>query len=104
MTWYRIHWNFTNFFALPILIGIGVDSGIHLVKAWQDKNPQTFQRAGKAVFLSAMTTIVGFGILATSDHLGVRSLGLVLFLGISFCLLASLVFLPAALKLFMKKD
>ncbi|MCH7755468.1 MMPL family transporter [candidate division KSB1 bacterium] len=104
MTWYRIHWNFTNFFALPILIGIGVDSGIHLVKAWQDKNPQTFQRAGKAVFLSSMTTIVGFGILATSDHLGVRSLGLVLFLGISFCLLASLVFLPAALKLFMKKD
>ncbi|MCH8872865.1 MMPL family transporter [candidate division KSB1 bacterium] len=104
MNWYLIHWNFTNFFALPILIGIGVDSGIHLVKAWQDKNPQTFQRAGKAVFLSSMTTIVGFGILATSDHLGVRSLGLVLFLGISFCLLASLVFLPAALKLFMKKD
>jgi len=104
MTWYPIHWNFTNFFALPILIGIGVDSGIHLVKAWQDKNPQTFQIAGKAVFLSSMTTIVGFGILATSDHLGVRSLGLVLFLGISFCLLASLVFLPAALKLFMKKD
>jgi len=28
----------------------------------------------------------------------------VLFLGISFCLIASLVFLPAALKLFMKKD
>jgi len=104
MNWYLIHWNFTNFFALPILIGIGVDSGIHLVKAWQDKNPQTFQRAGKAVFLSSLTTIVGFGILATSDHLGVRSLGLVLFLGISFCLLASLVFLPAALKLFMKKD
>ena len=100
----EIVWNFTNFFALPILIGIGVDSGIHLVQARKDKNPETFQGAIKAVFLSTMTTMVGFGILATSNHLGVASLGLVLFIGISFCLLASLTILPAALNLFLNKE
>lgn len=99
-----IQWNFTNFFALPILIGIGVDSGIHLVKAWKDGDSQTFKGSGKAVFLSSATTIIGFGILAASNHLGVSSLGWVLFLGISFSLLVSLVTLPAALKIVFMKD
>ncbi|MFQ5674795.1 MAG: MMPL family transporter [bacterium] len=97
---FSLKWNFTNFFALPILIGIGVDSGIHLVKAWQDGNGDTFLGAGKAVLLSSLTTIIGFGILATSDHIGVRSLGLVLFSGITFVLLASVILLPAILNLF----
>ncbi len=96
-------WNFANFFALPILIGIGVDSGIHLVNAWQKNSPRVFNGAAKAVLFSSMTTMIGFGILATSDHLGVGSLGLILFIGISICLLASLTLLPAALSVFMKE-
>ncbi len=95
----EIVWNFTNFFALPILIGISVDSGIHLVRAWRSSVAGTYAGAVTAVILSSLTTIIGFGVLATSSHLGVRSLGLVLFLGITFILLSSLTVLPIALRL-----
>lgn len=106
MKWWPggLHWNFANFFALPILIGIGVDSGIHLVRGWRDPDAETFTGAVKAVLLSALTTIIGFGILSTSNHLGVGSLGLVLFLGISFMLIISLTVLPAALQIALPRN
>lgn len=97
-------WNFANFFGLPILIGIGVDSGIHLVHAWNSRHVRTLFAAGKAVLFSSATTLIGFGILSTSDHLGVGSLGYVLFWGIFFCLMTSLTLLPLALKLFTKPE
>ena len=97
-------WNFANFFALPILIGIGVDSGIHLVAAWRTRERATFKNALLAVTLSALTTTIGFGILATGAHLGVRSLGLILALGIGLCLLVSLTVLPAACALVEPKE
>ncbi|MFQ5602120.1 MAG: MMPL family transporter [bacterium] len=99
----KIYWNFANFFALPILIGIGVDSGIHLVRAWKQNSIDIYHGAAKAVLFSSLTTMIGFGILATSDHLGIGSLGLILFIGITLCLISSLTLLPAALNLFMKK-
>ncbi len=98
-----IEWNFTNFFALPILIGIGVDSGIHIVRAWHFNDDETLRSALKAVILSTTTTILGFGILATSEHMGVSSLGKVLVIGISACLFAALTLLPISLKLFVKR-
>jgi len=95
-------WNFANFFGLPILIGIGVDSGIHLVHAWKQSSVNTLLAAGKAVFFSSATSLIGFGILSTSHHLGVGSLGYILFWGIAFCLIISLTLLPVALKVFIK--
>ncbi len=96
----ELKWNFTNFFAVPVLIGIGVDSGIHLVRAWQSDDSETFRGAVKGVMLSSATSIIGFGILATSSHQGVRSLGLILFLGLSLGLVVSLSLLPLALNKF----
>jgi predicted RND superfamily exporter protein len=102
MRWnpWPIQWNYANFFALPILIGICVDSGIHLVRAWRDQNAAVFKGAMKAVLLSSLTTIIGFGILATSTHQGVRSLGFILLIGITLSLLYSLILLPTVLHLF----
>ena len=101
MKWgpWPISWNFANFFAIPILIGIGVDNGIHLVCAWRDHRVETFQSAVKAVFFSSSTTMIGFGLLATSNHAGIASLGYILFVGISLCLIAALTILPVALTL-----
>ncbi len=98
----QLSWNFTNFFGLPIIIGIGVDSGIHLVRAWRSGVADIFDGAVKAVVLSSLTTIIGFGILATSTHLGVRSMGTVLFIGILGVLLSALTILPATLYLLTK--
>jgi hypothetical protein len=97
-------WNFANFFGLPILIGIGVDSGIHIVHAWRSHRVSTLFAAGKAVLFSSATTLIGFGILSTSDHLGVGSLGYILFCGIAFCLITSLTLLPIALKQLLKPE
>lgn len=95
----QVLWNPANFFALPILIGVGVDSGVHIVEGWRDG--ESFAGAARAVLLSSLTTAIGFGVLATGDHRGTRSLGLVLFIGIVLILLLSLTVLPAALSLLL---
>jgi uncharacterized protein len=84
MRWgpFDVHWNVANLFAVPILIGISVDGVIHLVRAWRLGTEETFQGATEAVLMSSLTTMTGFGILATASHAGVSSLGLVVFLGI----------------------
>lgn len=94
-----VSWNFANFFALPILIGIGVAAGIHIVRAFQEDGAEALRCSIRAVFLSSATTVIGFGILATSQHLGIRSLGWILFLGILLILIVSVTLLPAALRL-----
>ncbi|MBK8980412.1 MAG: MMPL family transporter [Planctomycetes bacterium] len=93
-----VPWNFANFFALSILIGIGVDSGIHLVEAW-GQGAVAYRSARRAVIVSMLTTLIGFGVLAASAHLGVRSLGIVLTLGSALVLATSLTLLPAALAI-----
>lgn len=102
MEWmpYQLEWNFANFFALPILIGVGVASGVHLVQAWRTGDLSAFRGAVRAVVFSSLTTMTGFGLLATSAHLGIRSLGLILLLGITLNLIACLILLPTALRMF----
>lgn len=102
MEWmpYPLEWNFANFFALPILIGVGVASGVHLVQAWRTGKLDAFRGAVRAVVFSSLTTMIGFGLLSLSAHLGIRSLGIILFLGITLNLLACLALLPTALRLF----
>jgi len=100
MEWvpYQLEWNFANFFALPILIGVGVASGVHLVQAWRTGDFDAFQGAVRAVVFSSLTTMIGFGLLSLSAHMGIRSLGIILFLGITLNLLACLALLPIALR------
>jgi hypothetical protein len=52
-----------------------------------------------AVFIDALTTLVGFGSLMIATHQGLQSLGRVLTLGVTCCLFTSLVMLPALLTL-----
>jgi hopanoid biosynthesis associated RND transporter like protein HpnN len=91
--------NFVNVVALPLLLGIGIDSGIHLVQRARDPRPMEAGLAatttGRAVFFSAVTTLTSFGSLAMASHLGVASMGLLLIVGMSFTLVANLVVLPA---------
>ncbi|MEO0478855.1 MAG: MMPL family transporter [Planctomycetota bacterium] len=98
MELWPIEWNFGNFFALSVLIGVGVDAGIHLTEAWV-RSPAVYRCARRAVLLSGLTTWIGFFVLTLSDHLGVRSLGVVLSIGIGWLLVTSLLILPAALRL-----
>ncbi|MCC7410990.1 MAG: MMPL family transporter [Gammaproteobacteria bacterium] len=95
--------NFANVIALPLLLGIGVDNGIHILHRFRSAPPADglLLRTGtaRAVVFSALTTIASFGNLALSTHRGTASMGVLLSLGIGFTLLATLVLLPSLLQL-----
>ncbi len=91
-----IPFNFANIIALPLLLGVGVDNGIHMVTRIRagDANPLA-HATGRAVLVSALTTLASFGSLGLSHHPGTASLGQVLTLGLVLTLAATLVMLPA---------
>ena len=95
--------NFANIIVLPLILGIGVDSGIHLVHrhraGLRGQEELLNTSTARAVLFSALTTIGSFSTLAFSNHLGIASLGQMLSLGIAMMLLANVVVLPAILAL-----
>ncbi|MGH0037523.1 MAG: MMPL family transporter [Myxococcota bacterium] len=96
-----IRFNFANVIVIPLLLGMGVDSGIHLVHRARTEGlaPSELMATttARAVFYSAITTVVSFGSLALSSHLGMVSLGKTLVVGLGLTLFANLVVLPALL-------
>jgi predicted RND superfamily exporter protein len=93
--------NMINIAVIPLVIGMGIDFGIHIVHRFRvERDLETvYQFTGKAVFLSALTTMIGFGSLALIGSFpSIASIGAVLFLGIATCLIATLVLLPALLS------
>ncbi len=90
--------NFANVIVIPLLLGMGVDSGIHLVhRHRQGGGAANLLRTGtaRAVLLSALTTVASFGTLGFSSHRGLASLGQLLTLGLGLMVMANLVLLPA---------
>ena len=96
-----IPFNPANIMTLPLVIGIGVTNGIQILNrvAEEEKSSILAKSTGKAVLVSGLTAIVGFGSLILGRHQGIQSLGLVMAVGIAACLIAALVFLPALLHL-----
>ena len=100
--WLGIPFNFANIITLPLLVGIGVDNGIHLVHRMRTEPPAhgdpLATSTSRAVVACAFTTIASFGTLAFSPHVGMASMGQVLTLGMTITLLATLLLLPAMLR------
>ncbi len=101
MGWLDRPFNPANIMMLPLVIGIGVTNGIHILNRFaEEKNPGILAKStGKAVLVSGLTTIAGFGSLVIADHQGISSLGWVLGAGTTTCMLAGLTVLPAILTL-----
>jgi hopanoid biosynthesis associated RND transporter like protein HpnN len=95
--------NPANMIALPLIVGVGVDNGVHVLHDFRSRPRGVSYRLGSAVgrgvLISALTTILGFATLMTAGHRGMASLGLALTLGQTFCMVAALVLLPALLRL-----
>jgi predicted RND superfamily exporter protein len=98
-----IPFNFANVIALPLLLGIGVDNGIHMVHRMRASPPASGQilqtSTARAVLFSSLTTICSFGNLAFSPHRGMASMGIMLSVGIGFALICTLIVLPAFMGL-----
>jgi predicted RND superfamily exporter protein len=88
--------------VIPLLIGVGANSGIHLVHrskyiATREEDLLATTTA-RAVFYSALTTAVSFGSLVFSSHRGMASLGIVLSIGMFLTIVCTLIVLPALLE------
>jgi hypothetical protein len=96
--------NPANIMTLPLVIGIGVTNGIHILNRFaEERQPGILAKStGKAVLVSGLTTIAGFGSLVLAEHQGIRSLGYVMATGVATCMIAALTFLPALLNLLTK--
>ncbi|MFL6193880.1 MAG: MMPL family transporter [Thermoanaerobaculia bacterium] len=86
-------------FTLPLLLGTGIDLGAHAVH-WKRLHPEEGLRGaagelGLALTLATLTTVIGFGSLGTSRVPGLRHAGIMVAVGISACLLATVLALPA---------
>ena len=94
--------NYANIIALPLLVGMGVDNGIHVVHRLRaERATELFDTSTmRAVLASALTTIASFGNLAFSPHVGTASMGILLALGLCVSMAFTLIVLPAWLKAF----
>ena len=101
MGWSGVSFNLANIMTLPLLIGIGVTNGIHVLNRFaEERTPSILARStGKAVLVSGLTAIAGFGSLILAKHYGMYSLGCVMATGITTCMIAGLTFLPALINL-----
>lgn len=95
--------NFANIIVMPLIFGIGVDAGVHIVHRWR---AEPFGRpaglsggTGRGITLTMLTTMIGFGCMLVAEHRGIRSLGFVMLAGLGVTLLACYTVLPALLRL-----
>lgn len=99
--------NPANLVSLPLIVGVGIDNGVHVLHDYisrsRDRAYRLSSATGRGILIAALTTIIGFATLMTSRHEGMFGLGLILTLGVTGCMLASLIVLPAALCLWDRR-
>ncbi len=105
MGFFHVPLNPANIMILPLVIGIGVTNGIHILNRYaEEQTPSILSRStGKAVFVSGLTAIAGFGSLVLAKDRGIHSLGVVMAAGVTCCMVAALMFLPTLLNLMTRK-
>lgn len=91
--------NPANLIVLPLVLGIGVDDGVHVIHDFREQrgNYKTSSSTINAIVLTSLTSMIGFGSMMVASHRGLYSVGMVLVIGVGSCLLVSLVTLPALL-------
>ncbi len=98
MRWLGFSFNFANLVAVPLIIGVGIDNGVHVVHRVRLEGRKgmriVLRHTGRAILIASMTTMIGFGSLALASHRGLASLGTMLLLGVGSCFLASTIVLP----------
>ena len=106
MGWFHVPLNPANIMTLPLVIGIGVTNGIHILNRFaEEQTPNLLARStGKAVLVSGLTAMAGFGSLILARHQGIKSLGCVMTAGLATCMIAGLTLLPALLNLLMRRS
>lgn len=92
--------NLGNFFALPILIGIGIDHGVHILHRFRELKDisMALVETSPPIIVSSLTTIFGFGSLWYVQHPGLQSFGVIMAMGSLTCLISTLLLIPVLLS------
>jgi hopanoid biosynthesis associated RND transporter like protein HpnN len=98
--------NAANMIVLPLILGIGVDNGVHVVHDYRHQRGGKYRisdSTANAVFINSLGNMVGFGSLMIASHQGLQSLGRVLTIGMACCLVSALA-LPSLLMLLNRRQ
>ncbi|MFC1527162.1 MMPL family transporter [Candidatus Neomarinimicrobiota bacterium] len=95
-----------NIMAIPMIIGIGIDDGVHIVHRYQiegrNAHKHVFASTGRAILLTSVTTMLGFGSLWFATYRGLGSMGIALFIGVGTCFLATVITIPVLIGILKK--
>jgi predicted RND superfamily exporter protein len=106
MALFQVKFNISNFMMLPLILGIGIDDGVHMLHRYriEGKNslPEVLRHTGRAILLTTLTTLIAFGSLTTMSRRGPASAALVLCFGVAACFISSVFVLPALITIWGK--
>lgn len=104
--WFDLQFSILTSIVVPVILGLGVDDGIHVVErlrrapVWDDGSiHDAVEGVGRAIFLTTATTWISFLGLLFSDHRGMEHIGIFMLIGMPLCFIASVTMIPAAAKL-----
>jgi predicted RND superfamily exporter protein len=99
-----LSYNFANLVAIPLILGVGIDNGVHIINRMrmeaEEGMTMVLRHTGRAILVAGLTTMIGFGSLALASHRGLSSLGLVLLLGLGSTIICATIVLPNILVAF----
>lgn len=104
---FGISFNSANIIVMPLVLGVGIDSGIYIINRFRREHETAVEvvtrSAGQGVIFNTLTILASFGALMVAHHQGVFSIGAVMSLGMVACLIAFIIVLPALLTLAGKR-
>ncbi len=105
---FDVQFNILNVVIFPVIIGIGIDSGVHIYHRYQDEGRgnllSALKTTGMAVTFASLTTMLGFGALIFANHKGLNSIGWLAVLGIGASFLLAITLLPTIILLWEQSD
>lgn len=92
-----------NMVILPVVLGIGIDGSIYLYQRYRTLGRGScfvaLREVGGAIFMSSATTLVGFGSMITSQHMGLNTMGQLSIIGVAFCFIGTVLIMPGLICL-----
>ena len=105
MGWAGITYTTMSVAIMPLMLGINIAYVIHILSRYYEEREggasvdlstaTSVKTVGVAVFLTAVTTLIGFSSFMITDMPPMRDFGLLCMMGIAFSFLLSLTLLPA---------
>jgi len=109
--WFGLQFSILTIVVVPVILGLGVDDGIHIVERIRRYKSITVEQlhegvmgVGRPIFLTTSTTCVSFTALLFTEHSGLESIAHFMLVGIPLCFLTSVTMVPAAVKLLMDRE